>query len=125
MNGRRKRERTNPSTIESIDKLSTFHKAIQLRMNLLPREIDKLLLLHQAGFLAQKRLARGCRLNKLEATALIATVLQELVRDGNHSVAELMAIGELSISVALLEEGQEGQKGSRAEKHYRPSYRRI
>ncbi|GAA5828718.1 hypothetical protein JCM5353_002867 [Sporobolomyces roseus] len=63
-------------------------------MNLLPREIDKLLLLHQAGFLAQKRLARGCRLNKLEATALIATVLQELVRDGNHSVAELMAIGK-------------------------------
>ncbi|GAA6019361.1 hypothetical protein JCM11491_000909 [Sporobolomyces phaffii] len=63
-------------------------------MNLLPREIDKLLLLHQAGFLAQKRLARGCRLNLTEATALIATVLQELVRDAKHSVAELMSIGK-------------------------------
>jgi len=79
-------------------------------MNLLPREIDKLLLLHQAGFLAQKRLARGCRLNKLEATALIATVLQELVRDGNHSVGELMAMGELFISIVLLEEEEEGGK---------------
>ncbi|GAA5982110.1 hypothetical protein JCM5350_003459 [Sporobolomyces pararoseus] len=63
-------------------------------MNLLPREIDKLLLLHQAGFLAQKRLARGLRLNQTEATALIATVLQELARDGKHSVAELMSIGK-------------------------------
>jgi urease len=75
-------------------------------MNLLPREIDKLLLLHQAGFLAQKRLARGCRLNLAEATALIATVLQELVRDGKHSVAELMSIGEplsLSLSAGMLQ----------------------
>ncbi|GAA5938004.1 uncharacterized protein JCM15063_005436 [Sporobolomyces koalae] len=63
-------------------------------MNLLPREIDKLLLLHQAGFLAQKRLARGLRLNLTEAKALIALVLQELARDGTHSVAELMAIGK-------------------------------
>ncbi|GAA5957918.1 hypothetical protein JCM3765_006204 [Sporobolomyces pararoseus] len=63
-------------------------------MNLLPREIDKLLLLHQAGFLAQKRLARGLLLNLTEATALIATVLQELARDGKHSVAELMSIGK-------------------------------
>ncbi|GAA5888801.1 hypothetical protein JCM16303_003017 [Sporobolomyces ruberrimus] len=63
-------------------------------MNLLPREIDKLLVLHQAGFLAQKRLARGVLLNLTEATALIATVLQELARDGKHSVAELMSIGK-------------------------------
>ncbi|CEQ41113.1 SPOSA6832_02796, partial [Sporobolomyces salmonicolor] len=63
-------------------------------MNLLPREVDKLLLIHQAGSLAQKRLARGVRLNLTEATALIACVLQELIRDGRHSVAELMAIGK-------------------------------
>ena len=60
-------------------------------MHLTPREIDKLML-HQAGVLAQKRLARGLRLNLPEATALIATVLLELIRDG-HSVAELMDMG--------------------------------
>ena len=35
-------------------------------MHLTPREIDKLML-HQAGALAQKRLARGLRLNYVEA----------------------------------------------------------
>ena len=39
-------------------------------------------MLHQAGFLAQKRLARGLRLNYPEAVALIATQLLELIRDG-------------------------------------------
>nr|QAV82493.1 arginine metabolism protein [Ustilago esculenta] len=62
-------------------------------MHLLPRERDKLLL-HHAGSLAQKRLARGVRLNQTEATALIATVLQERIRDGEHSVAELMQHGK-------------------------------
>src|SRR6266481_5272333 len=56
-----------------------------------PREIDKLLL-HNAGFLAQKRLARGVRLNHPEAIALIATVILEFIRDGK-SVAELMNLG--------------------------------
>jgi urease subunit gamma/beta len=60
-------------------------------MRLLPRDIDKLLL-HQAGALAQKRLARGVRLNYPEAVALIATQLLELIRDG-RSVAELMDLG--------------------------------
>ncbi len=60
-------------------------------MRLSPREIDKLLL-HNAGFLAQKRLARGLRLNYPEAIALIATVLLEFIRDGK-SVAELMDVG--------------------------------
>jgi urease subunit gamma/beta len=60
-------------------------------MHLSPRELDKLTL-HQAGFLAQKRLARGVRLNHPEAVALIATVLLELIRDGK-SVAELMNLG--------------------------------
>ncbi|EST07340.1 Urease, gamma/gamma-beta subunit [Kalmanozyma brasiliensis GHG001] len=62
-------------------------------MHLLPRERDKLLL-HHAGSLAQKRLARGLRLNQTEATALIASVLQERIRDGEHSVAELMQHGK-------------------------------
>jgi urease subunit gamma/beta len=60
-------------------------------MHLSPRELDKLTL-HQAGSLAQKRLARGLRLNHPEAVALIATVLLEFIRDGK-SVAELMNLG--------------------------------
>jgi urease subunit gamma/beta len=60
-------------------------------MHLTPREIDKLML-HQAGALAQKRLARGLRLNYVEATALIATQLLEFIRDG-RSVADLMDLG--------------------------------
>lgn len=60
-------------------------------MHLTPREIDKLML-HQAGVLAQKRLARGLRLNYVEAVALIATQLLEFIRDG-RSVAELMDLG--------------------------------
>ena len=62
-------------------------------MHLSPRELDKLTL-HQVGALAQKRLARGVRLNHPEAVALIASVVLELIRDGGRSVAELMALGQ-------------------------------
>src|SRR5690348_14973232 len=60
-------------------------------MHLTPRDLDKLIL-HGAGFLAQKRLARGLRLNYPEAVALIAAQILELIRDG-RSVAELMDVG--------------------------------
>ena len=60
-------------------------------MHLTPQEVDKLWL-HQAGVLAQKRLARGLRLNYPEAVALIATQILELIRDG-RTVAELMDLG--------------------------------
>ena len=60
-------------------------------MHLTPRELDKLVL-HGAGVVAQKRLARGLRLSYPEAVALIATVLLERIRDG-ASVAELMDEG--------------------------------
>ncbi len=60
-------------------------------MHLTPREIEKLML-HNAGFLAQKRLARGLRLNHPEAVALIAAQLLEFIRDGKR-VAELMNLG--------------------------------
>jgi len=60
-------------------------------MHLTPREIDKLIV-HQAGVLAQKRLARGLRLNYVEAVALIAAQLLEFIRDG-QSVAQLMDLG--------------------------------
>ncbi|GLT30141.1 hypothetical protein SLA2020_049590 [Shorea laevis] len=61
-------------------------------MKLTPREVEKLCL-HNAGFLAQKRLARGLRLNYTEVVALIASQILEFVRDGDKSVAQLMDIG--------------------------------
>jgi len=61
-------------------------------VHLLPREIDKLVL-HQAGVVAQKRLARGLRLNVPETTALVAAQLLEFIRDG-RSVSELMTLGK-------------------------------
>lgn len=45
-----------------------------------------------AGELAEKRKARGLRLNYPEAVALISSHLQEAARDGK-SVAELMQFG--------------------------------
>ncbi|KAJ5586817.1 Urease beta subunit [Penicillium hispanicum] len=62
-------------------------------MQLVPKELDKLTIAH-LGFLAQRRLARGVRLNHAEAVALISSVLQELIRDGHYSVADLMSIGK-------------------------------
>jgi urease subunit gamma/beta len=72
-------------------------------MHLTPREIDKLML-HQAGVLAQKRLARGLRLNYPEAVALIATQLLEFIRDG-RSVAELMDLGRRLLGRADVGDG--------------------
>ena len=72
-------------------------------MHLTPREIDKLVL-HQAGVLAQKRLARGLRLNYVEATALIATQLLEFIRDG-RSVADLMDLGRRLLGQADVLDG--------------------
>ncbi|WRT65486.1 urease [Kwoniella shivajii] len=62
-------------------------------MHLLPREQDKLILT-TLGSLAQRRLARGLILNKSETIALIASQLHEFIRDGKHSVAELMDLGK-------------------------------
>jgi urease subunit gamma/beta len=75
-------------------------------MHLTPRELDKLIL-HQAGSLAQKRLARGLRLNYPEAVALIATQLLEFIRDG-RSVAELMDLGRQLLGRADVLEGVAG-----------------
>jgi len=61
-------------------------------MHLSPHEIEKLLL-HNAGFLAQKRLARGILLNYPESIALVATQLLEFIREG-RTVAELMELGK-------------------------------
>ena len=60
-------------------------------MNLSPREKDKLLVA-MAAMVAQRRLARGIKLNYPEAVALITDYLVEGARDG-HSVADLMRDG--------------------------------
>ncbi|MCP5267214.1 MAG: urease subunit gamma [Burkholderiaceae bacterium] len=60
-------------------------------MELSPRERDKLLLF-TAGLLAERRRARGLKLNYPEAVAFISAAILEGARDG-RSVAELMAYG--------------------------------
>ena len=50
--------------------------------------------MHQAGRLAQYRLARGTRLNQPEAVALLTMQLMEMIRDGKHTVADLMTLGQ-------------------------------
>ncbi len=72
-------------------------------MHLSPRDIDKLIL-HGAGFLAQKRLARGLRLNYPEAVALISAQILEFIRDG-RSVAELMDLGRRMLGRAQVMPG--------------------
>jgi urease subunit gamma/beta len=72
-------------------------------MHLTPHELDKLAL-HQAGYLAQKRLARGLRLNYPEAVALISTQVMEFIRDG-RTVAQLMDIGRQLLGRADVMDG--------------------
>lgn len=60
-------------------------------MELTPREKDKLLLF-TAALLAERRKARGLKLNYPEAVALISAAIMEGARDG-RSVAELMSYG--------------------------------
>jgi len=60
-------------------------------MELLPREKDKLLLF-TAGLVAERRLARGLKLNYPESIALISCAILEGARDG-RTVAELMDFG--------------------------------
>jgi urease subunit gamma len=60
-------------------------------MELTPREKDKLLIF-TAGLLAERRKARGVKLNYPEAIAFISAAILEAARDG-RSVSELMGYG--------------------------------
>jgi urease subunit gamma len=60
-------------------------------MELTPREKDKLLIF-TAGLLAERRRARGLKLNYPEAVAFISAAILEGARDG-QTVAELMSYG--------------------------------
>ena len=66
-------------------------------MELTPREKDKLMLF-TAGLLAERRLARGLKLNYPEAVAFISAAILEGARDGK-SVAELMDYGRTLLTV--------------------------
>ncbi|MDP9082358.1 MAG: urease subunit gamma [Pseudomonadota bacterium] len=72
-------------------------------MELTPREKDKLLIF-TASLLAERRRARGLRLNYPEAVALITAAIIEGARDGK-TVAELMSHGK---SILARDEVMEG-----------------
>ncbi|GFZ42802.1 Urease [Saitozyma sp. JCM 24511] len=73
-------------------------------MHLSPHEQDKLII-SSLGQLAQRRLARGLVLNRSEAVALIASQLHEYIRDGRHSVADLMDLGKRMLGRRHVMEG--------------------
>ena len=72
-------------------------------MELTPREKDKLLVF-TAALLAERRKARGLKLNYPEAVALITAALMEGARDG-RSVADLMGWGATVLTRADVMEG--------------------
>jgi len=72
-------------------------------MDLTPREKDKLLVF-TAALLAERRKARGLKLNYPEAVALITAAILEGARDG-RTVAELMSFGTTLLTRSDVMEG--------------------
>ena len=72
-------------------------------MELTPREKDKMLIF-TAGLVAERRKARGLKLNYPEAVAFISAALLEGARDG-RSVSDLMGFGSTLLSRADVMEG--------------------
>lgn len=72
-------------------------------MDLSPREKDKLLIF-TAGLVAERRKARGLKLNYPEAIAYISAAVLEGARDG-RTVAELMHVGTTLLSRADVMDG--------------------
>ena len=73
------------------------------KMELTPREKDKLLIF-TAALLAERRKARGLKLNYPEAVALISAFVMEGARDG-RTVAQLMSEGRSVLTRADVMEG--------------------
>ncbi len=67
-----------------------------MRVELTPREKDKLLIF-TAALVAERRKARGLKLNYPEAVAFISAAILEGARDG-RTVAELMSYGTTLLS---------------------------
>jgi urease subunit gamma len=72
-------------------------------MELTPREKDKLLIF-TAGLVAERRKARGLKLNYPEAVAYICAAILEGARDG-RTVSELMGYGTTLLTRADVMEG--------------------
>jgi urease subunit gamma len=72
-------------------------------MELTPREKDKLLIF-TAGLLAERRKARGLKLNYPEAVAYISAAILEGARDG-RTVADLMNYGTTLLTRADVMDG--------------------
>ncbi|MDH5247320.1 MAG: urease subunit gamma [Betaproteobacteria bacterium] len=72
-------------------------------MELTPREKDKLLLF-TAALVAERRLARGVKLNYPEAVAYISAAIMEGARDG-RTVADLMSHGATLLRRAQVMDG--------------------
>jgi urease subunit gamma len=72
-------------------------------MELSPREKDKMLIF-TAGLVAERRLARGVKLNYPEAVAYISAAILEGARDG-RTVAELMSHGTTLLDRSQVMEG--------------------
>ena len=72
-------------------------------MELTPREKDKLLIF-TAGLLAERRKARGLKLNYPETIAYISAAILEAARDG-RTVSDLMGYGTTLLSREDVMEG--------------------
>lgn len=72
-------------------------------MELTPREKDKLLIF-TAALVAERRRARGLKLNYPESIAFISAAIMEGARDG-RTVAELMSYGTTLLSRADVMDG--------------------
>jgi urease subunit gamma len=72
-------------------------------MELTPREKDKLLIF-TAGLVAERRKARGLKLNYPEAIAYISAAILEAARDG-RPVSELMGYGTTLLTRSDVMEG--------------------
>ena len=82
---------------------TSLDNAFAHAMELTPREKDKLLIF-TAALLAERRQARGLKLNYPEAVALISAAVMEGARDGK-TVAQLMSEGRTLLTRADVMEG--------------------
>jgi urease subunit gamma len=103
-------------TVSFTLSMCTFHACIRLPayfpacglldndlMELTPREKDKLLIF-TAALLAERRRARGLKLNYPEAVAFISAAVMEGARDGK-TVAQLMSEGRAILTRADVMDG--------------------
>jgi urease subunit gamma len=93
-----------PKQNEQPQRSHRWHQSCEFAfMELTPREKDKLLIF-TAALLAERRRARGLKLNYPEAVALISAAVMEGARDGK-SVADLMSDGRRVLTRAEVMDG--------------------